>query len=111
MKLHYPLAQFDVQSVSSNGKLDDIGMFNLVRCRFSAAHISPSAAQSWHKRGVAMEFDTGLIEKLALFVWRSSRANHSSQRSVAYAVSRGINLRVNGWNYRWEAEFGHLSRR
>ena len=47
MKLHYPLAQFDVQSVSSNGKLDDVRMFNLVRCRFSAAHISPSAAQSW----------------------------------------------------------------
>ena len=33
VKLYYPPAQFDIQSVSSNGKLNDIRMFNLVRCR------------------------------------------------------------------------------
>jgi len=46
MKLHYPPAQFGIQPVFNDGKLNDIRMFNLVRRRFTATtHMSPSAAQ------------------------------------------------------------------
>jgi hypothetical protein len=36
MELHNSPAQFDIESVSNNGKLNDMGMFNLVRRRFTA---------------------------------------------------------------------------
>ena len=48
MELHYSPAQFDIESVSNDGKLNDIRMFNLVGRRFTAAtHMSPSAVPSW----------------------------------------------------------------
>ena len=51
MELHYLPAQFDIDSVSTDGKLNDMWMFNLVRRRFpDATHISPSAVSSWLRR-------------------------------------------------------------
>jgi hypothetical protein len=52
MELHYSPAQFDIESVSTGGKLNDMWMFNLIRRRFpDATHINPSAVPSWQRRG------------------------------------------------------------
>ena len=54
MKLHYPLAQFDVQCIciwfiANDNKLNDIRMFDLVRlvALLLRPIMSPSAVQSW----------------------------------------------------------------
>jgi hypothetical protein len=51
MELHYSSAQFDVESVSTGGKLNDMWTFNLVRRRFpDATRINPSAVPYWRRR-------------------------------------------------------------